>query len=103
MALTLHVMFPDGSRLPVKDTVILGRSDFKGFTSEDELHLISSKQLRIYREGNIYYLEDGIPGEKSSNGTMLNGQDIRSLGKQPLRTGDAISIADVLVVKISIQ
>jgi pSer/pThr/pTyr-binding forkhead associated (FHA) protein len=100
--LSMHLVFPDGSMIRVKDKVILGRSDFKGFASDDELNMISSKHFNIYRVDNIYYLEDGIDGKPSQNGTMLNGQDISSMGKQPIRNGDAISIADVVILKIQL-
>lgn len=99
----LFVVFPDGSKLPVHGNVVLGRTDFKGFVSDDELNLISTKQCSIYKEGNIYFVEDGAKGKYSSNGTMLNGQDVRALGKQPLRSGDAISIADVIIINIDIR
>ena len=100
---TLFVTFPDGSKLPVQDTTKLGRSDFEGFAQLDELNLISSKHFTLFKEGNLYYLVDGVEGQKSENGTMLNGQDISNLGKQPLRSGDAISVADVLVLNIHIE
>jgi len=91
-----RVEFPDGSMLQIADQLVLGREDFKGLIREEEINLISRKQMRIFREGNIYFVEDGHAGQPSSNGTKLNGQDIAGTGKQPLRDGDTIVVADVL-------
>lgn len=103
MAPIVNVEFPDGSMLPVSDQLVLGREDFKGLTREEEVNLISRKQMRIFREGNVFFVEDGHAGLPSSNGTKLNGEAIENKGKQPLRDGDKILVADVLDLVIHVQ
>ncbi|MFQ6060511.1 MAG: FHA domain-containing protein [Thermoplasmata archaeon] len=97
-----RVEFPDGSVLQVVDSLVLGREDFKGLVRDEEINLVSRKQMRIFREGNIYFVEDGHAGQPSSNGTKLNGQDVTGMGKQPLRDGDTIVVADVLDLVVHI-
>ncbi len=47
------------------------------------------EQFRIFREGDQFFIED----RGSSNGTQLNGQQIRGKGRQPLRDGDKLVFA----------
>jgi hypothetical protein len=47
------------------------------------------EQFRILREGDQFFIED----RGSSNGTKLNGQEIRGKGRQPLRDGDKLTFA----------
>lgn len=102
MAPMARVEFPDGSMLQVPDSLVLGRDDFKGLVREEEINLVSRKHMRIFREGSIYFVEDGHAGQPSSNGTKLNGRDIAGLGKQPLRDGDTILVGDVLDLVVHI-
>lgn len=70
------------------------RSDFSGIVPPGLLDTISQSkpQFIIRFRGGRFYIED--PG--STNGTLLNGRQIRGMGMQELRDGDIISPAGVV-------
>jgi len=70
------------------------RSDFVGIVPAGLLDTISQSkpQFIIRFRGGRFYIED--PG--STNGTLLNGRQIRGMGMQELRDGDVISPAGVI-------
>jgi pSer/pThr/pTyr-binding forkhead associated (FHA) protein len=49
---------------------------------------VSRKHAKISFENDAYFIED----TGSTNGTYLNGNDIRGKGKQPLKDGDEIQL-----------
>lgn len=73
---------------------VLGRKDFRSLVDAEKAAMISREHIRLYHEGGNYYIED--PG--STNGTELNGTSIRGKGKQPLKDGDEIRLANVLTL-----
>ena len=97
----LQLIFPDNTAIYVDDQIALGREHFRGLVSEDMLDLISRRQFSIFREGHIYFVEDGYMGRPSINGTLLNGRDIRECGKQALRNGDTVGITDVIQLEVA--
>lgn len=70
------------------------RNDFAGIVPAGLLDTISQSrpQFIIRFRGGRFYIED--PG--STNGTLLNGRQIRGMGMQELRDGDIISPAGVI-------
>ncbi|MHB8085594.1 MAG: FHA domain-containing protein, partial [Dehalococcoidia bacterium] len=83
-----------GGELPIRGNAIsLGRSDLRSLAAgPDRADLISRKHLTMDYENGDYYVEDA----NSTNGTRLNGESIRGKGKQMLRNGDTIEVADAL-------
>jgi hypothetical protein len=79
-----------------------GREDFAGIVSSDLLTTISRRegakaQFTIgydYAQGTFVIWDEG-----STNGTYLNGEDIRGKGRQPLKNGDVISPANAFNIK----
>jgi len=100
---TLTLMFPDGSQVSTASVLILGREDFRGLVDDDEVALISKKHLRVSERDGIFWLEDGVDGVPSANGTTLNGQDIRGENFIPLRDGDTIGIGGTIDLKVRIR
>ncbi|WP_429222974.1 FHA domain-containing protein [Methanobacterium oryzae] len=74
---------------------IFGREDFLGITLTDDLIFIGKKHFKITKEDDGFYIED--LGTK--NGTMLNGKEIKELGKRKLQNGDEILVAKILNIK----
>ena len=70
----------------------LGRSDFKSMVTAEKADLISRNHLLVEYEDGHYYIED----RSSTNGTRLNGADIRGRGRQKLREGDVLELGDTL-------
>ena len=76
-----------------------GRSDFVGVVPEEILRTISRRHFTIgydYAQGTFVIWDEG-----STNGTYLNGVDIRGKGRQPLKDGDIISPANAINLRFS--
>lgn len=98
----LYLMFPDGSRVSITSSRVLGREDFRGFASEQDMNLVSREQLRVTEQTGLFWVEDGVDGKWSANGTTLNGQDLRGQRPMPMRDGDTVGVAGVLSLKVHI-
>lgn len=74
-----------------------GRSDFEPYVSRDVLNLISRRhfQITFSVKEKSFLIED----LGSSNGTMLNGNEIKGKGKVILKDGDIISPSNILNLK----
>ena len=69
-----------------------GRHDFEEFMSGENVSYISRKHINIWYENSHYYIED----RSSTNGTRLNGADIKGAGRHELTDGDVIELAGKL-------
>lgn len=76
-----------GVSLPLSGPVVIGRSPGADIVIADEF--VSNRHARVFSRGSEVVLED----LDSTNGTILNGQKVRSL--QSLRPGDSIDIGTV--------
>jgi pSer/pThr/pTyr-binding forkhead associated (FHA) protein len=72
----------------------LGRSDLHGLARPDKADLLSRRHFSLSYENGDYYIED----RGSTNGTRLNGSDVRGKGKQLLKDGDRIELAGALTI-----
>lgn len=91
----VSVMFPNQQIKALSGETVLGRGDFVGVVSAEDSRKISKRHLRIYESGGSFFVEDGYQGRPSTNGTMLDGRDIRGSGPQQLNPGSKISLAGV--------
>lgn len=94
------IVFPDGSLLAISDsTTVVGRDLLRDYTMEP--NRIDKKQFVIYAEQwtgqTPFYIEDG----GSTEGTLLNGNQIRGSARQSLKDGDEISLPG-LTLKVRI-
>jgi len=74
---------------------IFGREDFVGVILTDNLLFIGKEHFKITRMDDGYYIED----LDTKNGTLLNGDDLRGLGKRRLKNNDDIMVAKTLDIK----
>ena len=72
----------------------LGRSDLHGLAGPGKADLLSRQHFSLSHENGDYYIED----RGSTNGTRLNGSDIRGKGKHMLKDGDKIDLAGALTI-----
>ena len=72
----------------------LGRSDLHGFAVPGKADLLSRRHFSLSHENGNYYIEDS----GSTNGTRLNGSEIRGKGRQLLKDGDKIELAGALTI-----
>jgi hypothetical protein len=70
----------------------LGRRNFQALTSPDMAGTISRQHLRITFEDRRFFIED----LGSTNGTRVNGSEIRGTGRRPIEDGDDIEVAGAL-------
>jgi FHA domain-containing protein len=68
-----------------KDDIVLGRGEECDLTLDERQ--ISRQHIRIYREGNKFYIQD----LESKNGTWVNGTQLK--GSRELTDGDEIQLA----------
>ena len=100
-----RLRLPNGNEIPVTDVVkVFGRETFERYGVPPEaLQLISREErgghFRIFLRGNRWYVED----LNSTNGTLLNGKEIKGKGPQELKNGDTISPAGVLDLRFIIE
>lgn len=89
---------PSGQVLPMTSmTQDFGRGEFESLVPKEVSNIISRRhfQISFSARDKKFYIED----IGSTNGTMLNGNDIRGKGKVPLNPGDVVSPADVINLK----
>lgn len=90
---------PDGSELLLAgNNRSFGRQDFDKFLSPDKRAFLSRQHVNIWFEDAHYYIED----RSSTNGTRLNGSDIKGNGRQALEDGDVIELAGKLSITFKI-
>jgi hypothetical protein len=99
--LTLAAYFAAGTKMIPITTLpqTFGREDFRGLADESTLRVISRRHFTVdydYRQGTFLIQDAG-----STNGTLLNGEEIRGKGPVPLKDGDIVSPAGVLQLRFS--
>jgi hypothetical protein len=89
---------PDGTEISILSKKTIGRLDLAKYAAPNETMWISRQHFDIFEENGIPVIID----EKSSNGTKLNGAEIKQQGKQQLKSNDEIIVGDAvkLVFKI---
>jgi len=85
---------PNGRLIISSPTQQFYRRDFQGMVPPGLLETISQRvpQFTIYFRNGRFYIEDS----SSTNGTLLNGRQIKGTGMQPLNDGDVISPAGTI-------
>ena len=94
-----RLVMPDGSEMLLAgNSRTLGRPDFEKLLPGDRASFISRNHINIWYEDGKYYIED----RGSTNGTRVNGSEIRGSGRQALVDGDVIELADKLSITFKI-
>jgi hypothetical protein len=84
---------PDGSEVLLAGNARpFGRKDFEKSMAPAEVSFISRQHINIWYEDKKYYIED----RSSTNGTRVNGTEIKDAGRHVLENGDAIDLAGKL-------
>lgn len=93
--LLAKLVLPDGNRITITQYErIFGREDFLGILVADQLMFIGKDHFRLTRLDDGFYIED----MDTKNGTTVNGEDIKGLGKIKLKNNDQIVMAQTLTV-----
>lgn len=82
----------DGSlerRISPDDAIRLGRDDFKGFRSSEELGYVSGEHIELWIDSDTVRMADC----DSTNGTTLDDEDISDGQPRTVNPGDEISLA----------
>jgi hypothetical protein len=90
---------PNGKVLPISSAQqTFGRKDFEQFLDPTAAMTISRNHFTIYFRNGKFFIEDSM----STNGTLLNGQEIRGTGPHEIRDGDVIAPSGIISVKFRI-
>jgi len=91
-----RLVLPDGKFVNIMQTVEeFGRSNFEGLVPPNVLNYISKRHFKIQLLGNKWYIED----LGSTNGTLVDGQQIKGKGPVELRPGAEIQPAGVISLR----
>ncbi len=82
------LVMPDGKELTIEGNI--GRLDLAKYAAPKEAMWISRQHFSILEEDTVPFIQN----EGSSNGTKLNGVEMKQLGKQQLKNGDEIIVGD---------
>lgn len=89
-------ILPTGDELVIKEyEKVFGREDFLGLVLSDDLLFIGKNHFKIMKMDDGFYIED----LDTKNGTLINGEDIKGLGKIKLNDNDEILVATTLRLK----
>lgn len=92
------LILPNNNEIKITEPEkIVGREDFLGAIPVDDLQFIGRKHFKITKMGDGLYIED----LDSANGTKLNEQEIKRVGRKELKDGDEILVADVLKMRFT--
>jgi hypothetical protein len=90
------LILPDKSEINLtSQEITIGRNEIEKAISPAQLTYISRQHFKIKFDSGNYYIMDS----NSSNGTMVNGIDIRGIGWQELKSEDRIDMADMISIK----
>jgi len=91
-ALKAKFVSDKGDTILLPGNGLIGRNNFQSVLTSDRSDLISRQHLRVDYENGQYYIEDST----STNGTKLNGKDIRGTGRQAIDNDDVVDLAGVI-------
>jgi hypothetical protein len=100
-----RLRLPNGMEIPVSEPYrVFGRETFEKYgLPKDVLDFITREDrgghFKIYLRGMKWFIEDS----GSTNGTLLNGVEIRGKGPQELKDGDVISPGGVVNLVFQIE
>lgn len=89
------LVLPNNREIEIGEKKEFGREDFKDVVSGEKFRFISRSHFKITRSNEAFYIED----LESTNGTMLNEEEIKGLGRRKLKDGDEILIAKMLKIR----
>lgn len=99
-AASAKLAMPDGNEILLAGNArSFGRHDFEGFVPHEHVSYISRQHINIWYENGQYYIED----RSSTNGTKINGTDIKGAGRHALADGDSIELAGKLSITFKKQ
>jgi len=91
-----YLVLPSGQQIPIMRTVEeFGRDKFVGYIPPEQAQYISARHFRIMHQAGRWFIED----LNSTNGTIVDGQQIKGKGLVEIRKGSVISPAGVITLK----
>lgn len=94
--LLAKLILPDNNEFIINEYErIFGREDFVGAIIVDDLLFLGKQHFKLTLMDDGFYIED----MDTKNGTMVNEEEIKGMGKIKLRNQDEILVAKVLKLK----
>ncbi len=101
------IIFPNGHEEQITTTRWIGREDLLDIVPSEKSDEISRKHCKIVIEDDNYFLEDEPSPERegrtSGNKTYLNDIEITNKGRQQLKDGDTIDLAELVKLQFKIR
>ncbi|MEN6574194.1 FHA domain-containing protein [Methanobacterium aggregans] len=87
------LMLPNSEKISIRGAeTVLGREDFLGVTSPDNLLFVGKEHLKIIRTLEGFFIED----LNTKNGTKINEHELKGRERVKLNDGDKIVVAKIL-------
>lgn len=83
------LVLPSGLAFRVNLGHVFGRRDFEGLLPREVTQYISARHFRVFYKNGQWFIED----LGSTNGTLVNGIEIKGIGPIPIKDGDTINPA----------
>jgi hypothetical protein len=83
-------------------SLVLGRSSFQGVLPDHKTNQVSRRHCRIWKESRKYLIEDGVGGQRSTNGTRVDKTEIRGAGPVELRNGSVIELGGMVWLRFEV-
>ncbi len=94
--LLVKLVLPDNKELKINEYQrIFGREDFVGSIVVDDLLFLGKQHFRLTFMDDGFYIQD----LDTKNGTIVNGEEIKGMGKIKLRDKDEIILAKVFKIR----
>ncbi|MGF7118535.1 FHA domain-containing protein [Methanobacterium oryzae] len=94
--LLAKLVLPDNKEFIINEYErTFGREDFVGTIIVDDLLFLGKQHFKLTLMDDGFYIED----LNTKNGTIVNGEEIKGMGKIKLRNQDEILVAKVLKLK----
>lgn len=94
--LLAKLVLPDSNELKINDYErTFGRENFIGSIVTDELLFLGKQHFKISLLDDGFYIQD----LNTKNGTRVNGEEIKGMGKIKLKDQDEITVAGVLKIR----
>lgn len=94
--LLAKLVLPDNKELKINEYErIFGREDFVGSIVVDDLLFLGKQHFKLTFMDDGFYIQD----LDTKNGTIVNGEEIKGMGKIKLRDKDEIILAKVFKIR----
>lgn len=91
-----YLELPNGQRIPITlSSQEFGRNELASYLPPGQVSYLSRRHFRVFQQGGRWFVED----LGSTNGTLVDGRQIKGSGPVEIRDGSTISPAGVVMLR----